>query len=261
MAVDLGLQGKRALVTGAAVGIGRGIARWLAAAGCDVVRADKDATMLAEACEEVANAGTKVVATEADLRDPEEVRALVGRVVDALGGLDVAVNNVGSLAGRTPAAFVDLDDDALRDVVEQNLFVTMWSCHAEARVMLAAGTGGVIVNVTSGETTRPSLRMAHYGAAKAAVNHLTETLAVELAPHGIRVLAVAPGTTLTPVVAAALSDDQVAALVDAHPLGRLGEPDDLGRLVVALASDLGRSVTGQVVFGDNGAHLARNRPL
>ena len=74
-------------------------------------------------------------------------------------------------------------------------------------------------------------------------------------------LAVAPGTTLTPVVAAALSDEQVAALVDAHPLGRLGEPDDLGRLVVALASDLGRSVTGQVVFGDNGAQLRPQPPL
>ncbi|HEY3671409.1 MAG TPA: SDR family oxidoreductase [Acidimicrobiia bacterium] len=260
MTIDLGLTGKRALVTGAAVGIGRGIARWLAAAGCDVVIADKDTATLAEAADEVAGAGTKVVAATADLRDPDAVRALVARMVVDLGGIDIAVNNVGSLAGRMPAAFVDLDDDALRDVVEQNLFVTMWSCHAEARAMVAAGTEGVIVNVTSGETTRPSLRMAHYGAAKAAVNHLTETLAVELAPHGIRVLAVAPGTTLTPVVAAALSDEQVAALVDAHPLGRLGEPDDLGRLVVALASDLGRSVTGQVVFGDNGAQLSRNRP-
>jgi NAD(P)-dependent dehydrogenase (short-subunit alcohol dehydrogenase family) len=260
MPVDLGLEGKRALVTGAAVGIGRGIARWLATAGCDVVLADKDAATLDEAVAEVSAAGTRVVATVADLRDPDEVRSVVAGVVDELGGLDVAVNNVGSLAGRMPTAFVDLDDDALRDVVEQNLFVTMWSCHAEARAMLDAGTQGVIVNVTSGETTRPSLRMAHYGAAKAAINHLTETLAVELAPQGIRVLAVAPGTTLTPVVAAALSEEQVAALVAAHPLGRLGEPDDLGRLVVALASDLGRSVTGQVVFGDNGAHLARNRP-
>jgi NAD(P)-dependent dehydrogenase (short-subunit alcohol dehydrogenase family) len=260
MAVDLGLQGKRALVTGAAIGIGRGIARWLASAGCDVVIADKDAAGLADAAVEVGAAGTRVERATVDLRDPDAVRALVATVVEQLGGLDVAVNNVGSLAGRMPAAFVDLDDEALRDVVEQNLFVTMWSCHAEARAMLAAGTAGVIVNVTSGETTRPSLRMAHYGAAKAAINHLTETLAVELAPQGIRVLAVAPGTTLTPVVAAALSEEQVAALLDAHPLGRLGEPDDLGRLVVALASDLGRSVTGQVVFGDNGAQLSRNRP-
>jgi NAD(P)-dependent dehydrogenase (short-subunit alcohol dehydrogenase family) len=260
VSIDLGLTGKRALVTGAAIGIGRGIARWLAAAGCDVALADKDEAQLAEAVREVDAEGVRAIAVPADVRDPDRVRDLIARVVDQLGGLDVAVNNVGSLAGRMPQAFLDLDDDALRDVVEQNLFVTMWSCHAEARAMVAAGTAGVIMNVTSGETTRPSLRMAHYGAAKAGINHLTETLAVELAPHGIRVIAVAPGTTLTPVVKAALSDEQVAALVQAHPLGRLGEPDDLGRLVVALASDLGRAVTGQVVFGDNGAQLARNRP-
>jgi NAD(P)-dependent dehydrogenase (short-subunit alcohol dehydrogenase family) len=260
MAIDLGLDGKRALVTGAGVGIGRGIARWLARAGCDVVLADRDAGTLAEAVAEVAGEDTTVVGVEADLRRPDAVRDLVDRTVAALGGLDVAVNNVGSLAGRSPARFLELDDDALRDVVEQNLFVTMWSCHAEARAMVAAATRGVIVNVSSGETTRAAVRMAHYGAAKAGINHLTETLAVELAEYGIRVLAVAPGTTLTPVVRAALSDETVEQLVAAHPLGRLGEPDDLGRLVVALASDLGRSVTGQLVFGDNGAQLARNRP-
>ena len=260
MAIDLGLDGKRALVTGAGVGIGRGIARWLARAGCDVALADKDPGTLAEAVAEVAAVGTRAIGIECDVRTPGAVRELVARVVADLGGLDVAINNVGSLAGRSPDAFLALDDDALRDIVEQNLFVTMWCCHAEARAMVDAATAGVIVNVSSGESTRPSLRMAPYGAAKAAINHLTETLAVELAPHGIRVLAVAPGTTLTPVVRAALSDDTVEQLVAAHPLGRLGEPDDLGRLVVALASDLGRSVTGQVVFGDNGARLARNRP-
>jgi NAD(P)-dependent dehydrogenase (short-subunit alcohol dehydrogenase family) len=262
LAIDLGLEGKRALVTGAGIGIGRGIAGWLARAGCDVALADKDAASLDEAVAEVggAGAGIRVIGAEADLRRPDAVRGLVTRVVDELGGLEVAVNNVGSLAGRSPDLFVDLDDEALRDIVEQNLFVTMWSCHAEARAMVDAGTEGVIVNVSSGETSRAAVRMAPYGAAKAAINHLTQTLAVELAPHGIRVLAVAPGTTLTPVVKAALSDETVERLVAAHPLGRLGEPDDLGRLVVALASDLGRSVTGQLVFGDNGAQLARNRP-
>jgi NAD(P)-dependent dehydrogenase (short-subunit alcohol dehydrogenase family) len=260
MAIDLGLDGKRALVTGAGVGIGRGIACWLARAGCTVVLADKDPATLADAVSEVAAEGTRAVGVEADLRRPEAVRALVDRTVADLGGLDIAVNNVGSLAGRSPGLFLDLDDDALRDIVEQNLFVTMWSCQAEARAMVGSATAGVIVNVSSGETTRAAVRMAPYGAAKAGINHLTETLAVELAPRGIRVLAVAPGTTLTPVVRAALSDDTVEQLVAAHPLGRLGEPDDLGRLVVALASDLGRSVTGQLVFGDNGAQLARNRP-
>jgi NAD(P)-dependent dehydrogenase (short-subunit alcohol dehydrogenase family) len=260
VSIDLGLTGRRALVTGAGVGIGRGIARWLAMAGCDVAIADRDAASLADAADEIACEGTKVVPLEADVRDPERVRALVDQVTEVLGGLDVAVNNVGSLAGRPTTPFLEADDDYLRDVVEQNLFVTMWCCHAEAAAMVAASTAGVIVNVSSGESSRPSVNIAPYGAAKAAINHLTSTLAIELAPHGIRVVAVAPGTTLTPVVRDALDDATVDQLVAAHPLGRLTEPDDLARVVVALASDLGRAVTGQLVFGDNGAHLSRNRP-
>lgn len=261
--IDLGLQGKRALVTGAGVGIGQGIARWLSMAGCDVMLVDRDETWLAEGVAAVtAAAGERRVASCAlDLRAPGGPAAAVGAVVDALGGLDIAVNNVGSMAGRAPAEFLDCDEESLRDIVEQNLMVTMLGCHAQATEMVRAGTAGVIVNVSSGETTRPSLRMASYGAAKAAINHLTGTLAVELARFGIRVVAVAPGTTLSPVVREALSDEQVGLLLAAHPLGRLGEPDDLGRLVVALASDLGRAVTGTLVFGDNGAQLARNRPV
>jgi NAD(P)-dependent dehydrogenase (short-subunit alcohol dehydrogenase family) len=258
--IDLGLQGKRALVTGSGIGIGRGIACWLARAGCDVVLADKDADAIGEAAEEIAREGTRVFPGTVDLRDPDNVRTLVAVAVEQLGGLDVAVNNVGSLAGRPTTPFLDADDDYLRDIIEQNLFVTTWCCQAEAAAMVAAGTEGVIVNVSSGESSRPALTLAPYGAAKAAINHLTSTLAVELAPKGIRVVAVAPGTTLTPVVKAALDDATVDRLVAAHPLGRLTDPDDLGRLVVALASDLGRAVTGQLVFGDNGAHLSRNRP-
>ena len=258
--IDLGLTGKRALVTGAGIGIGRGIARWLASAGCDVLLADRDGDALRDAAEAVAREGTTVASAVVDLRDPERVREMVTTAVEQVGGLDIAVNNVGSLAGRPTVPFLDADDDYLRDVIEQNLFVTTWCCHAEAAAMVAAGTAGVIVNVSSGESSRPALNLAPYGAAKAAINHLTTTLAVELAPKGIRVVAVAPGTTLTPVVKAALDDATVERLVAAHPLGRLTEPDDLGRLVVALASDLGRAVTGQLVFGDNGAHLSRNRP-
>jgi len=259
--IDLGLAGKRALVTGAGIGIGRGIAVWLARAGCDVALGDVDAAALDDAAAEVAREGTRVHTIVADLRDGDATRTMIDVVMEALGGLDVAVNNVGSLGGRATSTFLDADDDYLRGVVEQNLFVTMSCCQAEARAMVATGTAGVIVNVSSGESSRPSVNMAPYGAAKAGINHLTSTLAVELAPHGIRVLAVAPGTTLTPVVREALDDATVAKLVAAHPLGRLTEPEDLARLVVALASDLGRAVTGQLVFGDNGAHLSRNRPV
>ena len=259
--IELGLEGKRSLVTGAGVGIGRAVAVWLGHAGSDVVLVDKDAKALDAACADVVATGRNAHALVLDLRDEANATRLVDDATAALGGLDVAVNNVGSLAGRAPAAFVDQDAGYLRDVVEQNLFVTAWCCRAEARAMVASGTPGVIVNVSSGETTRPALDLAAYGAAKAAINHLTQTLAAELGPHGIRVNAVAPGTTLTPAVREALSDEYVARLVESIPLRRMNEPDDLARLVIALASDLGRGVTGQLVLSDNGAHLARNRPL
>jgi NAD(P)-dependent dehydrogenase (short-subunit alcohol dehydrogenase family) len=258
--IDLGLAGKRALVTGAGVGIGRAVAVWLARAGCAVALADKDTDSLQAAGDEAREAGADVAEIGLDLRDEANVGTLVQQALEQLGALDIAVNNVGSLAGRAPAAFVEQDGEHLRDIVEQNLFVTAWCCRAEARAMIDGGTGGVILNVSSGETTRPALDLASYGAAKAAVNHLTQTLAAELGPHGIRVNAVAPGTTLTPTVRSALSDEYVARLVASIPLRRMNEPDDLARLVVALASDLGAGVTGQLVLADNGAHLSRNRP-
>ena len=258
--IDLGLEGKRALVTGAGIGIGRAIAIWLARAGCDVALADKDAAALEEACAAVDAAGGVARAITVDLRDQANIPVLVDTAIQALGGLDIAVNNVGSLAGREPRPFLEQDDDYLRDLVEQNLFVTAWCCRAEAQAMVDGGTGGVILNVTSGETTRPALGLAAYGAAKAGINHLTQTLAAELGPHDIRVNAVAPGTTLTPNVRPALSDEYLARLVESIPLRRMTEPDDLARLVVGLASDLGAAVTGQVVLADNGAHLSRHRP-
>ena len=258
--IELGLDGKHALVTGAGIGIGRATAIWLARAGCAVTVVDVDAATLAEAAAATAAEGAAVHTVVADLTDPDAVRAMVADAEAALGPLAVAVNNVGSMGGRTPTPFLDADDDWMRGIVERNLLVTMYCCQAEARAMVASATPGVIVNVSSGESTRPSLRMAAYGAAKAGINSLTGTLAVELGPHGIRVVAVAPGTTLTPVVAAAFDDATVERLVAAHPLGRLTEPDDLARTIVAVASDLGGAITGSLVFGDNGAHLARNRP-
>ena len=126
--------------------------------------------------------------------------------------------------------------------------------------MVAAGRGGSIINVSSGESRRPSPQLAAYGAAKAAVNHLTATLAHELGPHGIRVNTMAPGTMLTASVRAALSDEYVEALRQSIPLRRMIEPDDLGRTAVYLASDLARNVTGQFILADAGADLSRTKP-
>lgn len=258
--IELGLAGKAALVTGAGIGIGREIAAWLVQAGCDVVLVDRDGDSLDDAVTELETHGTFVVASVVDLREAGAADRAVQGAAEALGRLDVAVNNVGSLAGRGTADFVEQDDAYVRDIVEQNLVLTAACCRAEAGAMVERGEGGVILNVSSGESTRPALGLAAYGAAKAAINHLTATLAVELGPHGIRVNAIAPGTTLTPTVAAALTDEYVDALTESLPLRRMCEPADLARLVVALASDLGRGVTGQLVLADNGAHLSRNRP-
>ena len=126
--------------------------------------------------------------------------------------------------------------------------------------MIAAGGGGVIINVSSGESLRPAPSLAAYGAAKAGINHLTQTLAVELGPHGIRVNAMAPGTTLTEQVRAGLPADYLEALRASIPLGRMVDADDMGRTAVYFASDLARNVTGQLVLADAGAHLSRNRP-
>ncbi len=274
MAVAIDHTGRRALVTGAGAGIGREVARWLARAGAAVavndLVAERAEAVVAEIADEVAATGGtgSAVAVPADCRDDDAVDALVSTTVERLGGLDVAVNNVGMLpAGRRPKPFVANRADDWRDIVDQNLVVAALCARAEAEAMLArpAGPDGerddaTILFVTSGETTRPAPYNAVYAAAKAAVNHLVTTMAVELGPEGIRVNAMAPGTTLTETVAAAFTEDRVASLVASTPLRRMVEHDELARMAVFLTSDLARCVTGQFVLADAGAFLARNRP-
>jgi len=249
--------GKGALVTGSGAGIGREIARWLARAGAAVVvhdvRADKAESVVAE----IEAEGGTAHAVIGDARDDAELERVVADAVDALGRLDIAVNNIGMYAGQTPGPFTMLDGAHWRALVDQNLVVTALAGAAQARAMT---DGGVIINVSSGETTRPSPLMSAYGAAKAAINHLTQTMAVELGPQGIRVLAIAPGTTLTETVQEVYDDAHVAALVEATPLRRMTEHDELARLVVFLASDLARCITGQLILADAGAFLSRTRP-
>jgi NAD(P)-dependent dehydrogenase (short-subunit alcohol dehydrogenase family) len=159
-----------------------------------------------------------------------------------------------------PGLFTTLDAAHWRGLIDQNLIITALAGAAEARHMIAGGKGGVILNVSSGETTRPAPFMAAYGAAKAAINHMTQTMAVELGPSGIRVIAIAPGTTLTEKVREVFDDEHIAALVESSPLRRLTEPDELARLAVFLTSDLARCITGQLILAEAGAHLSRNRP-
>ncbi|HEX4016294.1 MAG TPA: SDR family oxidoreductase [Frankiaceae bacterium] len=260
MSIAIDLSGQGALVTGSGAGIGREIARWLARAGAAVVVHDIRREKADAVVKEIESEGGAAHAVLADARDDDALAAMVEEAGQLLGRLDVAVNNVGNYASQKPGAFVTLDGAHWRDLVNQNLIVTALSGAAEARVMLRGGRPGLIVNITSGETTRPSPRMSAYGASKAAINHLTQSMAVELGPSGIRVVALAPGTTLTETIAPVFDDEHMAALVAATPLQRMTEHDELARLVVFMASDLARCVTGQVILADAGAFLSRSRP-
>jgi NAD(P)-dependent dehydrogenase (short-subunit alcohol dehydrogenase family) len=259
MSIEIDHSGKGALVTGAGAGIGREIARWLARAGATVavhdVRPDEAGSVVAE----IAAEGGSAIAVIADARDDAALEAMVDEAATRLGRLDIAVNNVGMYGEHRPGPFTTLDGAHWRGLLEQNLVITALAGAAEARHMVEQG-GGVILNVSSGETTRPAPFMAAYAAAKAGINHLTQTMAVELGPSGIRVVAIAPGTTLTETVRDAFDDEHVAALVEATPLRRMCDPDELARLAVFLTSDLARCITGQFIIADAGAFLSRTRP-
>jgi NAD(P)-dependent dehydrogenase (short-subunit alcohol dehydrogenase family) len=260
MPVTIDLSGKVSLVTGAGAGIGAEIARWLGRAGAAVAVVDVRGDHARDVASSIEAEGGAAVAVVADCRVDSQIERMVADVVDRFGGLDIAVNNIGMMAGRGGGPVVDLDGGYWRELLDQNLVLTALSARAEAQVMLDQGRGGVILNVSSGETTRPSPFLAAYAAAKAGINHLTQTMAVELGPAGIRVVAIAPGTTLTETVRAAFDDARVAAIAESNPLRRMTEADELGRLAVFLASDFARCITGQLILADAGAHLSRTRP-
>jgi NAD(P)-dependent dehydrogenase (short-subunit alcohol dehydrogenase family) len=261
MTISIDHRGKVALVTGAGAGIGREVARWLARAGAAVAVNDVRAEHAAAVVAEIEAEGGRAVPVVANCREDAQIERMVAETVERLGGLDIAVNNIGNLpAGRGLRPFVEMDGEYWRDLVDQNLVLAALCARAEARVLLDQGRGGVIVFVSSGETTRPSPLNSSYAASKAAINHLVTSMAMELGADGIRVLAIAPGTTLTETIRAAFTDEHVAAIVESTALKRMVDHDELARLTVFLASDLARCITGQFILADAGAFLSRSRP-
>jgi NAD(P)-dependent dehydrogenase (short-subunit alcohol dehydrogenase family) len=236
------LTGRRALVTGAAQGIGRATALALARFGADVALCDRDADALEVAGKEVSALGTTVHLATLDVRDHDAVVTLVDEAVAALGGLDIVVNNVG---GGFAAAFADVSTGGERALVDEN-FTSVTNVVRAAVPHLSAGA--VIVNVTSIEAHRAAPGFAVYGAMKAAVANLTKSLALELGPRGVRVVCVAPDVIPTP---------GVGDLADAvTPLGGAGHVDDVAAAVVFLASDMARFVTGTTLHVDGGNRAA-----
>ena len=248
------LSGRAAIVTGGAMGIGLGIVRRLHEAGASVVVADVDeATAERVAGELRGQRADSARAVRCDVSDAGDVERTVAAAVEAFGGLDVLVNN----AGIYPMAPLgELDAETFRRVVDVNLTGLYLFTKAAAARMIEQGRGGRIVNVTSIDALHPSMvGLAHYDASKHGAWGFTKNVALELAPHGIAVNAIAPGGIETPGVG-----DVVGAQLEAFeamiPMGHMGDPDDIGRTALFLASDLASYITGEQVVVDGGRLLA-----
>jgi len=250
MGSDQRCAGKIALVTGAQRGIGRAIAQRFAEAGADVaLNFLDDAASTEAAARAIRGLGRRAATIAADLARPEEARRLVAETERVLGPIDVLVNNAG-IFPRAP--FLELTEDMWDAVLDTNLKATFVCSQEAARRMVARGRQGAIINISSGAPFRGSMRATAYMASKLGIVGLTRGMSRELAPHGIRVNAVAPGITNTAMPRLGNTEEALAALARANPTGRLAEPDDIADVVVFLATDAARHVVGQLVHVNGG---------
>jgi 3-oxoacyl-[acyl-carrier protein] reductase len=247
------LSGKVALVTGAQQGIGRAIAVAMAREGADVgVNFLDDPAGAERVAGEVRALGRKAVTVQGDVAQKKDVLALVATVTTALGTPDILVNN----AGVFPRSeFLDLAEREWDDVLGVNLKGGFLCAQAAARAMVAAGRAGAIVNISS-SAIRGDARGVHYSASKAGVLGLTRAMALALAPHRIRVNAIAPGLTDTRQPRYGNTEEQIAARALEIPLGRMAQPDEIARVAVFLASDDAGWITGELIHVNGGAYLA-----
>jgi 2-deoxy-D-gluconate 3-dehydrogenase len=258
----INLTGRTAIVTGGAMGIGRGIVERLSEAGADVVIADVDLEAAESTAKELSEHGRSLLAMCADVGDAYDVEKLVADTIGWRGRVDILVNNAG-IFPNVPV--LDMAPDDFDRVIRTNLRGVFLCSREGALRMRKQGTGGRIVNVTSIDALHPSgIGLAHYDASKHGVWGFTKNLALELAPHGISVNAVAPGAIATPGVAhmqaaGGQSGADAQAMLEAFlaliPMGRMGAPDDIARAVLYLASDLAAYTTGIQVVVDGGRLL------
>ncbi len=249
-----GLDGGRAVVTGAGRGIGEGIAIALAEAGCDVVLTARRVAEIDAVAERIRELGRRAVAIPGDITDGAFVDELAEQAATELGGLTLWVSNAGGADDRTPRHLADMPDAQWDYQLDVNLRAVFTGARAAARVM---GDGGSIINISSTAALKASPNNGPYAVAKAGVDSLTKTLSIELAPRGIRVNGVAPGPVPTEVFMEffGATDDDLPQLAQklGVPLGRLGTPDDVGNAVVFLASPAASWITGHTMVVNGGS--------
>lgn len=236
------------LVTGSAQGIGRAIAVEAARQGARVVVNSRKQANLAEVVDEITAAGGTVIGVEADLRDAEQVDALMSRTAEEFGRIDILINNA---AGLFFAKAEDISPNGWRTVIDSCL-TTAFLCSRAAFPYFVRQGGGRILNVSSTAAYHPHVGGAHYAAAKAAMNSLTQTLAVEWGPHNIQVNGVAPGAVLTS--GSRFTDPAERAKVEAElPGGKIATADELAEVVLSIATTETNYLNGETVRVD-GAH-------
>ena len=239
------LTGRTVVVTAAAgTGIGSAVARKAIEEGATVLISDFHERRLGETADRLADeTGTRPETAVCNVTVEDDVQALVAAAVDRLGGIDVMINNAG-LGGSAP--IVDMTDEQWSQVIDVTLTGTFRCTRAVLRHMVDRGRG-VIVNNASVLGWRAQSEQAHYAAAKAGVMALTRCAAIEAAPHGIRVNAVAPSLAMHPFLAKVTTDDLLAELTEREAFGRYAEPWEIANVMVFLASDYSSYLTGEVV--------------
>jgi NAD(P)-dependent dehydrogenase (short-subunit alcohol dehydrogenase family) len=246
------LEDKIALVTGAGAGIGRAIAETFAREGAHVVVVDRDGDAARETAEAIVKSNGAAQAETIDITDTEQVKALMQRLAESLGRLDVLVNNAG-VGERSD--FRHLDDAAWDKVWKTNVDGTV-RCAREAFDLLKASGKASIINLSSVMATKHTRQMSVYSATKGAVSALSRSLAVEYAPYGIRVNALCPGYVETALIGRYMANPMIAkALLTQTPLRRFGTPQDIANAALFLASDEAAYITGAGLHVDGGMNV------